>query len=474
MRSAPHTVVFDEATFLRYAGLSLPRHVSYPMPTWWHPVDPAGAAALRTLASGPRDLSLYLHLPFCEALCTYCACNKTILRREVSEGQTRVERYLHALTTELEWRARDVGAGRTVRQVHWGGGTPTYLDLDQILRLHRRTTELFQVAPDAEVSIEVDPRVTSRAQLECLRELGFNRVSMGVQDFDPKVQEHVRRVQPYAQVEALVHDARELGFESVNFDLIYGLPYQTRATVAETLERALALQPDRVAYYHYAAIPDKVAAQRGLDHDACPSSLEKLHVFLDGVAAFEAAGYEFIGLDHFARPEEGLARAKREGTLTRNFQGMTTGAPLDLVGVGCSSISVFPGRAFLQNEHVHDAYAESIEAGREPARRGLALSADDAERQALLMRLYGDARIDAGQHEAAFPGRPFRERFLGELEDLRELQRDGLVTLESDGSVNLTWPLGRVLMRNVAAVFDAYLEPDAYKAGQPETFSASA
>jgi oxygen-independent coproporphyrinogen-3 oxidase len=474
MKSAPHTVVFEGETFLRYAGLSLPRHVAYPMPTWWHPLDPAGAAAVRGLGRGPRDLSLYLHLPFCEALCTYCACNKTILRREVSAGQTRVERYLAALTTELEWRARDVGAGRIVRQLHWGGGTPTYLDLDQIERLHRRTKELFQIAPDAEVSIEVDPRVTSRAQLELLRELGFNRVSMGVQDFDAKVQEHVRRVQPYTQVEALVHDAREVGFESVNFDLIYGLPYQTRATVAETLERALELRPDRVAYYHYAAIPDKVAAQRGLDHHACPSSLEKLHVFLDGVAAFEAAGYEFIGLDHFARPEEGLARAKREGTLTRNFQGMTTGAPLDLVGVGCSSISVFPGRAFLQNEHVHDAYAESIEAGREPARRGLVLSADDAERQALLTRLYGDARIDARQHEAAFPGRPFRERFAVELAKLRELEHDGLVELESDGSVALTWPLGRVLMRNVAAIFDAHLEPDAYKAGQPETFSASA
>jgi oxygen-independent coproporphyrinogen-3 oxidase len=186
MKSAPHTVVFEEETFLRYAGLSLPRHVAYPMPTWWHPVDAAGAAAVRGLGRGPRDLSLYLHLPFCEALCTYCACNKTILRREVSAGQTRVERYLAALTTELEWRSNDVGAGRIVRQLHWGGGTPTYLDLDQIERLHRRTTELFQVAPDAEVSIEVDPRVTSRAQLELLRELGFNRVSMGVQDFDAR------------------------------------------------------------------------------------------------------------------------------------------------------------------------------------------------------------------------------------------------------------------------------------------------
>jgi oxygen-independent coproporphyrinogen-3 oxidase len=297
---------------------------------------------------------------------------------------------------------------------------------------------------------------------------------MGVQDFDAKVQEHVRRVQPYGQVEALVRDAREVGFESVNFDLIYGLPYQTRATVAETLEHALALQPDRVAYYHYAAIPDKVAAQRGLDHHACPDSLQKLHAFLDGVTAFEAAGYEFIGLDHFARPNEGLARAKRDGTLTRNFQGMTTGAPLDLVGVGCSSISVFPGRAFLQNEHSHDAYAESIEAGREPARRGLALSTQDAERQALLNRLYGEGRIDARQHEAAYPGRPFRERFAVELNKLRELERDGLVELERDGSVALTWPLGRVLMRNVAAVFDAYLVPDAFRTGQPETFSASA
>lgn len=464
----------DLEVFQRYAGLSLPRHVAYPMPTWWHPVDAAAAQELRRIGTSERDLSLYLHLPFCQALCTFCACNKTILRREVSDGQARVERYLAALIRELDLRSRDIGAGRVVKQLHWGGGTPTYLDLDQIERLHRATQQRFQLAPDAEVSIEVDPRQTTREQLALLRELGFNRVSMGVQDFDLKVQEHVRRVQPYEMVERLVQDARDVGFTSVNFDLIYGLPYQTRESVAHTVQRALALAPDRVAYYHYAAIPDKVAAQRGLAHDACPGSVEKLAAFLDGVAAFEAAGYEFIGLDHFAKPDEGLARAKRDGTLTRNFQGMTTGAPLDLVGVGCSSISVFPGRGYLQNEHVHDAYAEAIEAGQDPARRGLVLTEADAERQALLLRLYGEGRIEAALHEQRFPGAPFRDRFRAELTKLAELERDGLVRLERDGSFELTWPLGRVLMRNVAAVFDAHLVPDAYKAGQPETFSASA
>jgi len=482
-------VAIDEAKFLRYSGLSLPRHVAYPMPTWWTAVDPEGASALsaqelRARALGanggsPRDVSLYLHLPFCEALCTFCACNKTILRREVGDGQARVERYLRALERELDWRAAEVGlaagpASRTVRQIHWGGGTPTYLDLAQIERLQRAVAARFQIAPDAELSIEVDPRVTTTAQLVLLRSLDFNRISMGVQDFDTRVQEHVRRVQPFEQVAALVAAAREVGFPSVNFDLIYGLPYQTRATVAETLQRALSLAPDRVAYYHYAAIPDKVAAQRGLDHGACPSSLEKLAVFLDGVEAFEGAGYEFIGLDHFARPDEGLARARREGTLTRNFQGMTTGAPLDLIGVGCSSISVFPGRGYVQNEHNHDAYAASVEAGQDPARRGLALSAQDAERQALLLGLYGTSRVDAAAHEARFPGAPFASRFARELEKLAELENDGLVALEADGSFELTWPLGRVLMRNVAAVFDAYLVPDAYRAGQPESFSTSA
>jgi oxygen-independent coproporphyrinogen-3 oxidase len=298
---------------------------------------------------------------------------------------------------------------------------------------------------------------------------------MGVQDFDSKVQEHVRRVQPYELVAELVHDARDLGFTSVNFDLIYGLPYQTRATVQETLRRALELLPDRVAYYHYAAIPDKIAAQRGLHHEACPSSLEKFGSFLDGVAAFEAAGYEFIGLDHFARPDEGLARAKREGTLTPQLPGHDDGA-----GRSTSSVWVrrrsrcSRGRGYLQNDHVHDAYAERMEEGREPAIRGLALSAADAERQALLMRLYGETRLDAARHEAEFPGLPFAERFAPELVKLRELEADGLVALEPDGSFRLVWPLGRVLMRNVAAVFDAYLVPDAYRSGQPETFSASA
>jgi oxygen-independent coproporphyrinogen-3 oxidase len=450
------------------------------MPTWWHEVDGPGADALRALstaAPSPRDLSLYVHVPFCEKMCRFCACNRSVLRKDRASSASKVERYLEALITELRWRASQIGevdgTRRVVRQVHWGGGTPTYLDCEQIRRLHGATKEFYEVAPDAEVSIEVDPRVTTREQLEALRDVGFTRISFGVQDFDPKVQEHIGRIQPLEMVRRTTEDAREIGFESVNFDLIYGLPFQTVGTVVDTIEKTIGLRPDRIAFYHYAQIPDRIANQLGLDHTALPDSDTKLTMILEAGARFPAAGYEFIGLDHFALADEMLAKAVHDGQINRSFQGMTTGAELDLFGFGCSSISVLPRRMYLQNTHDINEYMEWIEQGRDPAVRGLALSPDDAVRQATLMQLYCHGEIDPARLKKA-AGVDFGEYFAAARPAIDRLVADGLVAWTEAGGVRIVEPLGRVLMRNVAAVFDGYLGEEAPWTGMQQTFSASA
>lgn len=472
--------VLDRKVFSRYAGLSLPRHVAYPMPTWWSGVDADQAATLRarSFESTPaRDLSLYLHIPFCERMCLFCACNRTILRKDSPTAEDRVERYVSALVTEMRSIApRIVGAEgrpRPVRQIHWGGGTPTYLDCRQIRRLHEATAEIFDIHADAEISIEVDPRVTTREQLAELRDLGFNRISFGVQDFDPRVQEHVGRIQPLEMVRATTEDARSLGYPSVNYDLIYGLPLQTVESVIHTVERTLELRPDRIAFYHYAQIPDRIANQRGLRHDALPDSDTKLTMMLEASARFEAAGYEFIGLDHFALPDERLARAMKDGDIHRSFQGMTTGGELDLFGFGCSAISVLPRRAYLQNQHDPNEYVERILGGGDAAVRGMSLSADDGLRQAMLMDLYCHSRIDPDRVDR-LTGERSRPVLAAASDSLDRLASDGLLRRTSDGGIQLTDPLGRVLMRNVAAALDGYLEQDAPWTGVRQTFSASA
>jgi oxygen-independent coproporphyrinogen-3 oxidase len=339
--------------------------------------------------------------------------------------------------------------------------------------IQRTIGRLFEISPDAEIAIEVDPRNAAPDRLSHLRALGFNRISLGVQDFNEQVQQHVRRVQPFEMVRDTVDACREAGFASINFDLIYGLPYQTVETIRETVEQTIALSPDRVAYYHYAQIPEKIATQRGMDYTKLPDSETKLEMFLAGVEMFESAGYEFVGLDHFAKPDELLAKASRDGTLQRNFQGMTTGGGLDLIGMGSSSISHLLGVGFTQNIRDVNAYVECIEDGDTPIRRGKRFTPDDLLRQGVLNQLYCAAEINPDAIEERF-GIVFADYFAPELEVLKELERDGLVTGEPGGIIRATYPLGRVLMRNVAAVFDAYLAPDAYRVGEQTCFSANA
>lgn len=466
----------DLNVFRRYAGLSLPRHVSYPMPTGWQDLSAEEADSMLRESqqrSPANDLSLYLHVPFCERLCRYCACTRVIRPRNRAESILRTCDYVDALLAEIDALAGLLGRGRTVRQVHWGGGTPTYLSIEQLERVHAALRESFCLADDAEVAMELDPRVLTADLLQALRRLGVARVSLGVQDFNARVQEHVRRVQPFEMVRDIVAACRELGFASVNFDLIYGLPYQTSQTIKETIEKTIALSPDRIAYYHYAQIPEKIATQRGLDYTRLPDSESKLEMFLLGVKRFEAAGYVFIGLDHFAKPDEPLAVALREGTLQRNFQGMTTGGGLDLIGIGASAIGHLAGTGFLQNVHDPDEYVACLNRGARPVTRGKRLTFDDRVRQAVISQLYCAAEIRPADIEKQF-GITFAGYFGPELQALKELEDDGLVALREDGRVTVTRPMGRVLLRNIAAVFDAYLEPDAYREGDRRCFSASA
>lgn len=464
------------AVFHRYAGLSLPRHVAYPMPTWWHDVDEAEVAAMLQDSSRkatPCDLSLYVHIPFCEALCKFCACNRVIQKKGTATAASRTDTYVEALIEEIRRLSARLDEQRPLRQIHWGGGTPTYLSCEQIERIHLATADAFSIAGDAEISIEIDPRVTTEQHLATLRRLGFNRISMGVQDFEAEVQRHVHRVQPFEMVKATVDTCRSLGFESINFDLIYGMPYQTPDTIRRTVEGTISLSPDRIAYYHYAQIPEKIATQRGMDNTRLPDSETKLTMFLTGLELFTEAGYEFVGLDHFAKPDEGLSRALEDGTLQRNFQGMTTGGGLDLLGVGASAISQLQGVGYLQNIKETDAYIDAIKADCAPTVRGKRFTPDDLVRQYLIDEFYCTGEIHPRQVASRFDV-DFEAYFARELTLVDELEADGLVLTEADGTIRATSPLGRVLMRNIAAVFDAYLHPEAYKLGEVACFSANA
>jgi oxygen-independent coproporphyrinogen-3 oxidase len=452
----------ERQTYRRYAELALPRHTSYPIAPAWRP--DYGPAAFRNDLSvstaAHRPLSLYIHIPFCQRLCYYCACTKEIVPPERRRERDPAETLLDGLNLEARRFADLVGPGQ-VRQVHLGGGSPTFLTAGQLRWLWGLLARRFTIAADAEIAVEIDPRITTHEQLQTLRELGFNRISLGVQDFAHDVQGAVNRVQPVEVVAQAVAWCRELGFASVNFDLIYGLPFQTLDSMADTLEKTIALGPDRVAFYRLAVIPEIFRWQNVFRHTDRPSGELSLDLNLLAVNRFLEAGYEFIGLDHFARPGEALAQAQRDGSLHRTFQGMTTGKELDVLGLGPSAIS-----------QLHDAFAQNVKPSADwrtavdnefATERGLHLSADDRLRRELMQQLYGHGVIDKRDLESRF-SIVFDAYFAAELARLRELESDGLVSVDAD-AVRLTVPLGRFLVRVAAAVFDAYLPPDAHRNG---------
>jgi oxygen-independent coproporphyrinogen III oxidase len=427
-----------------------PRYTSYPTaPVWKDDFGPGDLeesfARAETLAT---PLSLYMHLPFCESLCLFCACNVSI-----QKDKSVAIPYLAALKHEIEHVAGLVSKKRPVIQFHWGGGTPTYLTPAQMEDLFGHARERFFFAPDAEIGIEVDPRVTSRAHLESLRRLGFNRLSMGIQDFQPKVQETIRRVQPYEMTRDLIIASRELGFESLSVDLIYGLPYQTAETFRATIDQVLTLAPDRVAMFSYAHVP-WLRKQQGAFTTHLPEGREKFQIFRAGLERFLGAGYLYIGMDHFARPGDELATAQQNRTLHRNFQGYTTKAGADLYGMGVSAISSV-GESYAQNRREIPAYQAAVSERGIATMRGYRLSTDDLLRRAVIGRLLCHTVIPKREVEREF-AISFDEYFAAEIARLAEASADGLVILDRD-EIRVT-PLGRIFIRNVAMVFDRYIE----------------
>ncbi len=426
-----------------------PRYTSYPTaPVWkddFGPDDLEQCFAAADQRATP--VSLYMHIPFCESLCLFCACNVSI-----QKNKDVAIPYLEALKREIDHVGQRVSKKRPVIQFHWGGGTPTYLSPAQMEDLAGFTRERFSFAPDAEIGIEIDPRVTSREHLETLRKLGFNRLSMGIQDFEPRVQKTVHRVQPYEMTRDTIAGARELGFESLNVDLIYGLPYQTAESFRKAVEQVLTLSPDRVAMFSYAHVP-WLKKQQGSFAVHLPEGMEKFRIFRAGLEGFLAAGYIYIGMDHFARPTDELAVAQRNRTLHRNFQGYTTKAGADLYGMGVSAISSI-GDAYAQNRREVPAYEARVAERGTATMRGYRLSEDDIIRRSVIGRLLCHTVIPKSEVEREF-GIHFDDYFAPELERLKETSAEGLVKLTAE-EISVT-PLGRIFIRNVAMTFDRYL-----------------
>ncbi len=445
---------------LRRFDVPGPRYTSYPTADRF--VEAFGAEdyiqALEQRRSGvakAMPLSLYVHIPFCESLCYYCACNKIITKHH-----ERAEGYLRYLSREVDLHTAHVGLGQTVSQLHLGGGSPTFLSDAELRELMAMLRRSFTLAPGGEYSIEVDPRTVNAERLATLAELGFNRLSFGVQDFDPEVQKAVHRIQPAEQVFSLVESARRLGFESINVDLIYGLPQQTPESFDRTLAQVVQLKPDRIALYAYAHLPERFKPQRRIISAELPNGGAKVSMLSRSLSAFMDAGYVYVGMDHFALPNDALAVAKRQGRLHRNFQGYSTQPDCDLIALGVSSIGRV-GATYSQNAKTLAEYYDLLDQGRLPVVRGLAVSRDDLVRRAVIMALMCQGRVQFESIELAFL-LDFKTYFAAELTALRQMADDGLVELGETG-IQVTAD-GWFFVRGIAMVFDRYLQADRTRA----------
>jgi len=397
----------------------------------------------------PQPLSLYVHIPFCASLCYYCACNKVITKHH-----SRSAEYLRYLALELALHTDLIGRGRIVSQLHLGGGSPTFMNDDELRELMGLLKQHFQLAAGAELSIEVDPRTVDVARIDALASMGFNRLSFGVQDFDPAVQAAVHRVQPAEQVFALVQAARDRGFESINVDLIYGLPLQSAASFDRTLAQITQLRPDRIALYGYAHLPLRFKPQRPIHEVDLPNPGDKVAKMARSLEALQAAGYVYVGMDHFALPNDPLAIAKRQGRLHRNFQGYSTQPDCDLIALGVSSIGRV-GPSYSQNSKTLDEYYDALSHGRFPVVRGLALTREDLLRRAVIMAIMCQGAVHFESISLAYLV-DFRHHFASELEALSPLADQGLVVL-GDDSIEVT-ETGWFFVRAVAMVFDRHLQ----------------
>jgi oxygen-independent coproporphyrinogen-3 oxidase len=446
---------------LRRFDVSGPRYTSYPTADRFVEAFSAEdyTQALKQRRSGAAamtlPLSLYVHIPFCESLCYYCACNKIITKHH-----DRAAPYLRYLSREVDLHTEHLGVGQTVTQLHLGGGTPTFLSDDELRELMGMLRRSFSLAPGGEYSIEVDPRTIDASRLDTLAELGFNRLSFGVQDFDPDVQKAVHRVQPAEQVFTLVEAARQRGFESINVDLIYGLPQQNPESFDRTLAQVVELRPERIALYAYAHLPERFKPQRRISTVEIPSGAAKVAMLARSMAAFIGAGYVYVGMDHFALPTDALAIAKRQGRLHRNFQGYSTQPDCDLIGLGVSSIGRI-GATYSQNAKTMEEYCDYLDQGHFPVVRGLGLSRDDLVRRAVIMALMCQGEVLFESIELAYLVE-FRNYFASEIEALNKLADQGLVTMNESG-IQVT-AMGWFFVRAVAMVFDRYLQTDRTRA----------
>ena len=427
-----------------------PRYTSYPTaPVWNDSFGPADLESVFTEAENAKTpVSLYMHIPFCESLCLFCACNVVI-----QKNKSVAPPYLDVLKRETERISSRISKDRPVVQFHWGGGTPTYLSPEQIEDLFGFTREHFQFASDTEIGIEVDPRVTSQAHLETLRKLGFNRLSMGIQDFQADVQKAIHRLQPFEMTRDLLVTARQLGFDSINVDLIYGLPYQTPESFSHTVDQIISLSPDRIALFSYAHVP-WLKKQQGSFIGRLPEGMVKFEIFRTGLLKFVDAGYLYIGMDHFAKPGDELAVSQQKRTLHRNFQGYTTKAGADLYGMGITAISSIQS-AYAQNHRDIPSWQKAVAERGLATMRGYRLSEEDRLRRAVISRLLCHTVVLKDEISREFAV-DFDEYFAEELRRFEPFREDGLVLLEHN-EIRATW-LGRIFIRNLAMVFDPYLE----------------
>ena len=436
-----------------------PRYTSYPTADRFvdaFPVDTVQQALRRRAAGAP--LSVYVHIPFCESVCYYCACNKVVTRHH-----ERAAEYLDALETEVALIEASAGPAQAVSQLHFGGGSPTFLSDDELARVVAALRRAFAVGDETEMSIEVDPRTVTPLRLAHFRALGFNRLSFGVQDFDPDVQQAVHRVQSFESVRELMRAARALGYVSINADLIYGLPRQTPQSFARTVAQIGELRPDRIALYAYAHLPQRFKPQRRIVSAELPTATQRVAMLGDAIAGFLGRGYQYIGMDHFALPDDALAVAKREGRLHRNFQGYSTQPDCDLVGLGVSAIGKI-GTCYTQNAKTLPEYYAALRQQQLPVQRGITLDDDDLLRRDVIMALMCQGRVQFDAIAAAH-GVDMREHFAPELQRLQPMAEAGLVQLEP-GAVQVT-AAGWYVVRAVAMVFDRWLQGDA----QRERFS---
>ena len=441
---------FDLDLIRRY-DQSGPRYTSYPTAVEFHDgFGPAEyrAACARSNQAG-RPLSLYFHIPFCDTVCFYCACNKV-----ATKDRSLAQPYLDRVYRELEMQSALFDRGRRVEQLHWGGGTPTFISQDQMRELMDQTRRWFDLADDevGEYSIEIDPREADAQSVALLRRLGFNRMSLGVQDFEPQVQQAVNRIQTEAETLAVLEAARAEGFRSISIDLIYGLPFQSVAGFTRTLDKVLAFSPDRLSVFNYAHLPQRFKPQRRIDANQLPPPQTKLDILQATGERLAAAGYVYIGMDHFAKPDDELARAQREGTLYRNFQGYSTHADCDLIGLGVTSIGKVDN-TYAQNRRELEEYYADIDAGRLPVFRGIELSRDDEIRRDTITKLICNFSLTYADVAARW-GIDFGAYFAADLARVKPMEADGLLEMDAQGIRVL--PRGRLLIRNICMAFDAY------------------